>query len=213
MIWVDLSSSPPLHHPMLILPVNESESLSSYGGHQFLFRSHPSADDSNPLTTSLLYTKLERDEYLTLSHGEDLSLVVTQETYEDFESSYVYPPVPKSRSGLPLHERFLNYVPPLERFFLTVRQSANSPNLSISSDLRSRMKPLSLSISSAQRLLRRLLFSWNHRSLLNQRHSTKLWKDSFISSHRTPKLLPPSPSRKVSLMRLSSSLSLRSLFS
>jgi hypothetical protein len=105
---------------MFIISVNQTNSLDSYGGHQFIFQSHPSTDhpDAQTVSTSLLYTKLDRDEYLILSYDADLGLSVTQQNDEDFEHDN--PSVGKGRSGLPLHERFANYVPPVEKFSLKV---------------------------------------------------------------------------------------------
>jgi hypothetical protein len=129
-IWVDTSSEPATHRPMFVLPVNQSGYLASYGGHQFLFQSHaPDASTSS----SFFYTKLDQDESLILSHDEDFSLSVSEDRSADFEDDN--PPEPKNRSGLPLHERFANYVSPPEKFYLTVSQHPSlrsSPLLSMS---------------------------------------------------------------------------------
>lgn len=88
---------------MLTLGVNETQTLTSYEGHQFLFQSFHQED----LSSSFFYTKLGDDELLILYHDDAVGLSFIQQNVVQ----PTYRPVTRL-PPLTLNEKFENYVFP-----------------------------------------------------------------------------------------------------
>jgi hypothetical protein len=82
-IWMDHSSDPIVPHSMMILEVNETVHLSSYDGHQFLFKYLNPQDKSSSSPPSLLYTKLDLSESLHFFFDPIAGFTVNQVELEE----------------------------------------------------------------------------------------------------------------------------------